>query len=384
MRLLGVLLLCCLAVQSALAAEIQLRDGTTYSNVTILQRDAENIQIQMPYGEIRIPLASVKSIDGVPVGQTISPRPALAEPNGGAPTSAVNAPEAKAAKAAADLASLQKQRAKLIKDLANARDFLEHAKSTLAKTALAKGQIISHDDKHRVISGAPSAKVTREIEIWTETELQRAKMSGHVIVPNPDRPKSEESVSFYTRQVSAGEAALAELDKRISQFPTVGASDDRHGTTTATTHRSRPRSPKPRLSASRHEIPTAATPNPLFAAPPPAAQPPAAPIRPKPAVVSTEDTTSEDTSSATTGFKLVKAVWGADPTWVDVTAHVQSLIAAGTTSINANGIVFGDPIPGRGKTLKITYTLRGKQVTESIREWESYKVPTPDAPIRPQ
>ena len=119
--------------------------------------------------------------------------------------------------------------------------------------------------------------------------------------------------------------------------------------------------------------------NPLFAAPPPAA-----PIRPKPAVVSTEDTTSEDTSSATTGFKLVKAVWGADPTWVDVTAHVQSLIAAGTTSINANGIVFGDPIPGRGKTLKITYTLRGKQVTESIREWESYKVPTPDAPIRPQ
>ena len=39
----------------------------SYSNVTILRRDAEIVQIQTPYGESKIPLSTVKSIDGVAV-----------------------------------------------------------------------------------------------------------------------------------------------------------------------------------------------------------------------------------------------------------------------------------------------------------------------------
>ena len=197
-------------------------------------------------------------------GQDLSnslPAPAVANQA----EAAANTPEASAAKAAADPASLQKQRAELIKNLADARDFLERAKSTLAKTPLATGQRFSYDSKRQVISGAPTAKVTSEIVFWTEERglekgktkskvwsMEKAKEKGYVIVPNPDRPKCENAVSFYTRQVSAGEAALAELDKRISQFPLVGASDY------------------------RRENPTATTPNPLFAAPPPAV-----PIRPR-------------------------------------------------------------------------------------------------------
>ncbi|MGD0016891.1 MAG: GspE/PulE family protein [Verrucomicrobiia bacterium] len=75
----GVIALCLLLVSSisALSAEIQLRDGRIYSNVAILQRDTENIQIQTAYGDVRIPLASVKSIDGVPVSLSTSPRPLL-------------------------------------------------------------------------------------------------------------------------------------------------------------------------------------------------------------------------------------------------------------------------------------------------------------------
>jgi type II secretory ATPase GspE/PulE/Tfp pilus assembly ATPase PilB-like protein len=75
----GGIALCLLLASSlsALSAEIQLRDGRTYSDVTILQRDTENIQIKMPYGDVRIPLASVKSIDGVPVSLPTAPRPLL-------------------------------------------------------------------------------------------------------------------------------------------------------------------------------------------------------------------------------------------------------------------------------------------------------------------
>jgi general secretion pathway protein E len=51
-----------------------------YSNVTVLERDVENIQIQVPYGEIRIPFASIKSIDGVDVIQPASPPPILPKP----------------------------------------------------------------------------------------------------------------------------------------------------------------------------------------------------------------------------------------------------------------------------------------------------------------
>ena len=69
---------------AALASDVQLNNGKTYSNVTILQRDAEHIQIQVPYGEIGIPLDSIKSIDDVAVIHPASPPALLPKPDEGA------------------------------------------------------------------------------------------------------------------------------------------------------------------------------------------------------------------------------------------------------------------------------------------------------------
>jgi len=73
----------CLLLASSLAAfgsEILLNDGKSYSNVTILQRDAEHIQIQVPYGEIGIPLKSITSIDGIAVIHAPPSPPPLPKP----------------------------------------------------------------------------------------------------------------------------------------------------------------------------------------------------------------------------------------------------------------------------------------------------------------
>jgi len=75
----GGITLCFLLVLSfsALASDIQMNDGGSYSNVIILHRDAEDIQIQTRYGEVQIPISSVKSIDGVAVIIPTLPQPSL-------------------------------------------------------------------------------------------------------------------------------------------------------------------------------------------------------------------------------------------------------------------------------------------------------------------
>jgi hypothetical protein len=82
-------------------------------------------------------------------------------------------------------------------------------------------------------------------------------------------------------------------------------------------------------------------------------------------------------------FELVKAVWGAASTWVDVTQKIQDVISGGRTIIEATTRVFEDPICGRTKTLKITYRLRGNERTDSILEGECFNLPTDDGIIRP-
>jgi general secretion pathway protein E len=89
----GGTVLCLLLASSLapLASEIQLNNGKTYSNAIILQRDAERIQIHVPYGEIGIPLDSVKSIDGVAVIHPSSPPPTLPGPSEHATTGTASA-----------------------------------------------------------------------------------------------------------------------------------------------------------------------------------------------------------------------------------------------------------------------------------------------------
>lgn len=80
--LIGLGLLVCASLADA--ADIRLRSGLTYSNVTILSRTETNLEIQVPYGVLVLPLADVDSINGeklakpaaVAVAPVIEPLPA--------------------------------------------------------------------------------------------------------------------------------------------------------------------------------------------------------------------------------------------------------------------------------------------------------------------
>jgi len=64
-----------LAVGSLFASEVKLKDGTVYDDVKIVARDGYSIRIAMPQGEVKLPLASIESIDGVEVVPTEQPTP---------------------------------------------------------------------------------------------------------------------------------------------------------------------------------------------------------------------------------------------------------------------------------------------------------------------
>jgi general secretion pathway protein E len=62
-----------LAVSSLFASEVKLKDGKVYSDVTILDRDDQGILISVPYGNLKLPLDKVESIDGVAVPAPAKP-----------------------------------------------------------------------------------------------------------------------------------------------------------------------------------------------------------------------------------------------------------------------------------------------------------------------
>jgi general secretion pathway protein E len=61
-----------LTVGSLFAAEVKLKDGTAYHDVKILERADGYIRITVPYGEMKLPLSKVASIDGVSVEEPAS------------------------------------------------------------------------------------------------------------------------------------------------------------------------------------------------------------------------------------------------------------------------------------------------------------------------
>jgi general secretion pathway protein E len=66
-----------LTVGSLFAAEVELKDGTAYHDVKILERTDQYLRITVPYGEMKLPLGKVKSIDGVVIEEPVlAPVPA--------------------------------------------------------------------------------------------------------------------------------------------------------------------------------------------------------------------------------------------------------------------------------------------------------------------
>ncbi|HUJ10012.1 MAG TPA: GspE/PulE family protein [Verrucomicrobiae bacterium] len=58
----------CLFLAGGLGAtEVKLKDGPVYHDTKILERDDFSIRITVPHGEVKLPLALIESIDGIPV-----------------------------------------------------------------------------------------------------------------------------------------------------------------------------------------------------------------------------------------------------------------------------------------------------------------------------
>ena len=64
----------------AVAADIRLKDGQVYPGATIIRRDAVNLELQVQYGRLTLPLALVESIDGRRVAAAAPPPVVAAAP----------------------------------------------------------------------------------------------------------------------------------------------------------------------------------------------------------------------------------------------------------------------------------------------------------------
>ena len=80
-------------------------------------------------------------------------------------------------------------------------------------------------------------------------------------------------------------------------------------------------------------------------------------------------------------IKVLRAVWGAEKKWVEVTSVIQGMLASGTSNIDASVSTFGDPVPGQSKVLRVTYELQGTQSTESTGEGASLDLSAMQPPL---
>lgn len=72
--------------------------------------------------------------------------------------------------------------------------------------------------------------------------------------------------------------------------------------------------------------------------------------------------------AAAAKITIVKAEYGAGETQADVTAKVQEMVARGIVKIDASNALFGDPVKGKGKTLKIQYRIGDQEKTKDAAE----------------
>jgi hypothetical protein len=67
-------------------------------------------------------------------------------------------------------------------------------------------------------------------------------------------------------------------------------------------------------------------------------------------------------------LKIVKAEYGANETWENVTSLLSSEVKQGRLAVHIDNRQFGDPVPRIGKTLKVVYETAGKQLTVIVPE----------------
>ena len=84
---------------------------------------------------------------------------------------------------------------------------------------------------------------------------------------------------------------------------------------------------------------------------------------------------TEQPTEPTKALTILKAEYGANNTWVDVTEQVIGAMAENGVSIRAgNELTGSDPVPSVVKTLRVTYTLSDEKKEVAVKEGEPFQV----------
>jgi len=67
-------------------------------------------------------------------------------------------------------------------------------------------------------------------------------------------------------------------------------------------------------------------------------------------------------------FQVIKAEYGADNRWDDVTSRVQGLVRGNGVEFRVDGETLSDPMPGVQKTLRVRYVFRGRTRTDNFQD----------------
>ena len=74
-------------------------------------------------------------------------------------------------------------------------------------------------------------------------------------------------------------------------------------------------------------------------------------------------------------LRILKAVYGADRKWLDVTAKVQALAQNDQLEFKVEADTLTDPLPGVPKVLRIRYLYRNQVKTAHYKDLEQVKLP---------
>ncbi len=76
-------------------------------------------------------------------------------------------------------------------------------------------------------------------------------------------------------------------------------------------------------------------------------------------------------------FQVLKAEYGADQNWTDVTAQIQNLVRGNGVEFTVDGQTLGDPLPGVQKTLRVRYSFRNRVRTENFKDLDFVRLGNP-------
>ena len=76
-------------------------------------------------------------------------------------------------------------------------------------------------------------------------------------------------------------------------------------------------------------------------------------------------------------FRVLKAEYGADNRWLDVTDRVQNLVRGEGVAFRVDGDTLTDPLPGMQKTLRVRYVYGGRTRTDNFPDLADVRLGNP-------